>query len=502
MNKKIARNLFCSILSQAVTICLGLVVPRLILIGYGSETNGLLTSVTQMLVYLQLFEAGVHLVAVQSLYKPVSIDDKESINHILAAVHVSYKKTGIYYLGVLIAFALGYPYLIAESTLSYCTIFCVVLFSGLGNVILFFFQGKYKILLQAEGKNYIITNLQTIITVLNQAARIVCISLGCNIAVVVLVSFAISMIQAVYICMLIRKKYSWVDLKSTPNFDAISQRNFALVHQLAGMVFQNTDVLIITAFCGLKVVSVYSIYKLVTSHLSALLNSLYNSISFVLGQFFNTDKIRFIKTIDVVDVYFSGACFSVYTVAAVLFIPFINLYTRDVMDINYSDTKLALLFIVVELLTFSRMPMLNTINYAGHFKDTLPQTLIETGINLIVSLVGVEFFGIYGVLLGTIAALIYRNIDVFLYANHKILNRSACKTTCIYCLDAFVFVIILHIVKHMPININTYVDFIKNGLVFAPTILLIYLSVLSFFFRDERKGIIQVLDIMKGKKFS
>ena len=59
---KIAKNLHYSLLSQIITIFLGLVIPRLILVGYGSETNGLLNSVAQVIIYLNLFEAGVQLV--------------------------------------------------------------------------------------------------------------------------------------------------------------------------------------------------------------------------------------------------------------------------------------------------------------------------------------------------------------------------------------------------------------------------------------------------------
>ena len=489
---KIAKNLHYSLLSQIITIFLGLVIPRLILVGYGSETNGLLNSVAQVIIYLNLFEAGVQLVAVQSLYKPVSMDDKESINGILSAVNRNYKKTGAVYMGMLLMIALVYPYLIADCGLNYWTVCGVVLFSGLGNVVLFFFQGKYKILLQAEGKNYILTNLQTIIAVLNNGTKIICIALGYDVLVVVVASFVISLLQTGYIWLLIRKKYSWIDLNSDPDYDAIAQRNSALVHQLAGMVFQNTDVLIITCFCGLKVVSVYSIYKLITSHLGSLLNSLYGSISFALGQKFNTDRKAFSAIIDTVDVYFGGISFSVYTVTAILFLPFVELYTRGIADIAYSDKTICLLFVVIELLTFARLPMLNTINYAGHFQNTLPQTLIETSINLIISLTAVRFLGIYGVLLGTVGALIYRDIEVFLYTNHRILNRSARKTFFIYCVDALVFILILFAITTIPITVTSYFDFVKAGLILMPAVTLIYLSVLSFFFSGEKREVLRL----------
>ena len=130
--------------------------------------------------------------------------------------------------------------------------------------------------------------------------------------------------------------------------------------------------------------------------------------------------------------------------------------------------------------------MLNTINYAGHFKNTLPQTLIETAINLIVSLTTVRFWGVYGVLLGTVAALIYRDIEILLYTNHKILNRTAKKTFCIYGTDIIVFALVLMGVNAVRFQIESYFDFFKIGLILTPVVTGIYMLVLSLFFSDER----------------
>lgn len=110
----------------------------------------------------------------------------------------------------------------------------------------------------------------------------------------------------------------------------------------------------------------------------------------------------------------------------------IEIYTKGVENINYSDTRLALLFSVIALLTAMRKPMLMTISYAGHFKLTTPQMVAETIINLTVSLIAVRFLGIYGVLLGSVAALLYRTTDVIIYANKRILLRSFRKTLLIY----------------------------------------------------------------------
>lgn len=61
----------------------------------------------------------------------------------------------------------------------------------------------------------------------------------------------------------IRRNYKWLDLKVLPDFDAISQKNAVLVHQITELIFNNTDVIILTIFTSLKTVSVYSMYAMI-----------------------------------------------------------------------------------------------------------------------------------------------------------------------------------------------------------------------------------------------
>lgn len=484
--KRSLMNLICSLAAQIITIGLGLIIPRITIVSYGSAVNGLLSSVNQIVIYLTLFEAGIQAVAMQSLYQPVSINDHGRINSILSAVNLSYKKTGTYYFLTLIAISAVYPVLVADSGIDYFTVFFVVLLSGLPNVVLFFFQGKYRILLQAEGKNYILTNLTLATTVGTNIIKIVLLLLGLDVVVVVFSTFVLSVFQAVFIMVYFHKKYKWIDLKAKPDYSALSQRNSALVHQISGFVFLNTDVLILTVFCGLETVSIYSLYKLVTTHVTGVLNIPFSSVTFALGQTYNTDKGKFIRYIDATEVFVAALSFSVYSVFLSLMYPFMELYTNE-LDIRYADTLLVVLFAAVELLTFSRTAMLNTINYAGHFKQTLPQTIIETVINLSVSLAAVHFFGIAGVLLGTVAALLYRFVDVIIYGNVKLLGRKPYKTFCIYLINIVLVVIFQIIYSFLNVKILTYTNFIIAGFIITVVSLALHFAVSLLIFAKERR---------------
>ena len=96
---------------------------------------------------------------------------------------------------------------IVNSELSYLTIFCVVFLSGMSQVINFFFQGKFRILMQVEGKNYILTNLGTVIYVFSSIGKIILLLQGFDIVALQVMYFVFNVLQMLYIKNYIRKNY-------------------------------------------------------------------------------------------------------------------------------------------------------------------------------------------------------------------------------------------------------------------------------------------------------
>ena len=213
--------------------------------------------------------------------------DTQSINHIMAATNRYYKKVGTWYLLATAALAIGFP-IAVDSELSYFTIFAVAL------------QLMY---------------------------------------------FAFNIIQILYIWYYIKKEYAWLDLSVTPNYDAISQRNSVMVHQISGLIFQNTDVLVLTFVCGLKTVSVYSMYVMLFGMVSTAVSTINSGISFAMGQAYNTDKKKFNSLYNAFETYNMALTFSLYCTASLFVLPFLKLYTAGITDVHYVDPLLPYLFV-------------------------------------------------------------------------------------------------------------------------------------------------------------
>jgi len=501
--KKSLKNLMFSLLSHIITIGLGLILPRLWIVSYGSEVNGLLSSLNQFLVYLSLFEAGVGAATMQALYKPIAQNSWDDINGILSATHRYYKRTGTWYLIGLLGLSVLYP-LLVDSSLSYVTIFGAVFFSGIGNVVSFYLQGKYNFLLSADGKSYVTSILGTVIHILNSLAKILLISLNVNIVLILAVAFLLQFIHIGYILWYVKKHYPKIRLDVPPNNAALSQKNFALIHQISGLIFNNTDVLILTFFCDLRIVSVYSLFKLITSQMETLIKLPFTSVNFVLGQTYQTDKPLYAHRIRLVESYFCALAFALFSVALYLFLPFMRLYTAGVTDINYVDPWLSLLFVLCSLLYLCRTPMLSTIDYACHYRQTLSRSILESCINLTVSLVGVYFLGIYGVLIGTVAAMIYRTNDIIIYSNRKLLDRSPWASYSIHLVNIGLFVVTQLLFRWLfgSVAISSYLWFLLVGVGATAISLIIFIggqTLLMPHCRTASKGLIRKFLKCKGK---
>jgi len=493
--KKSIYNLITSLIYKIGVCIIGLLIPRLFIMSYGSEINGLQSSVSQIFAYISLIEAGVGEATLQSLFKPIAQKDYKKANAILSATTYYYNKIGIIYFIILIIISFCYSYVISVESISYFTVVGYIIFSGLTTGLNFFYQSKILLVLQAEGDIYINSLVTMSIYFVTSFIKIICIMLGYNIVVIQIGYFIVNIIGTVIYYFIAKKKYSWIQFYENPDREAISQKNAVLIHKISGIIFQNTDIIILTFVCGLKVVSIYTMYKLVINMITTIISSFGDSFNFVLGQVFNSEhRGKFEKVIDAFNVFYSAIAFALFTITNILILPFLKLYTKG-MDINYIYPILPFLYIIIEVLQVGREAMLRTITVAGHFKKTLYATIIEMSINIVISIGAVFIFkniwgeiaGLYGVLLGTIVALLYRTLEINKYANKKILDRSSWKTNKIILINILLYLLVIYMVEKLGLLINSYVEFIFKGAAVTIVILIFYISIQSCMNLKESK---------------
>lgn len=485
---RIAQNVIISFGTKIVLMLLNIIIPRLFIVSYGSEVNGLLSTITQIFGYLALLEAGIGSASVNALYKPLDRQDRDQINDVLGQSQAYFRRVTIFYVLGVLSFAVIYP-LMSGSSVPGATILAVILLQGAGNCLTYYFSAAHTRLLTADGKNYLVDVVSFGISVGTSVAKIILVSAGCNIVWVQVGFLLVSVLKIPVILLVCRRRYPWLKPVKTKKYDSLQERGAFVIHEVSATIFSGTDVFLISTFCSFALASVYSVYQLVFGALNTMINTANGGLGFLLGQNYYKDRKSFLKLYDNYSALYCFAVFVVMTVAYLMITPFITLYTQGVTDIDYNMKLLPILFAGINVMSGVRAVAARLITVSGHAKRTQYHSILEAIINLVASVVLVNWIGIYGVLLGTIIALLYRMNDIIIYANKVILERNPWYEYKRLIANGVVFIGIVLAAPYLPLTANNYFELIGIAVLVMIAVAMLYGSVLLLMNRNLLKGV-------------
>ncbi len=475
--KELFKNAISGFGGQLIIVVLGIIVPRIMITNYGSDTNGLVATIAQIYTYLALLEAGIGQSARVALYKPISTDNKSEISRIFSSAEAFFRRITLFYFLGVVAISLILPFVV-KSDLSYITVFLVSMLEGLAGVLSFYFIQTPSVLLNSDGKAYVNNAVNVTDKIASYLVKIILALVGLNIVVVELSFFIISIIKVIFYKIYINKKYPWLSSKGKPDFSILKDKNSYLLTEIAWTIFASTDIIVISIFVNTKESSVYSIYNMVFNNLNLLLKSIGASVIYVLGQKFNKDKDEYKIYHHAFDSFFTTMITVLMSTSYLLIIPFIRLYTRNVTDVNYVNAQLPLLFALIQMMSWNRYISGNLTGLAGYAKKTSYVSIIEAITNVVLSVILVNIWGIVGVLIATVVSLPIKVVWCIYVTDVKVFNRSVWKSVLIYGVNyglfgAFVF--LYHFLSLDSVTVDTYGEFAILG-----AIVMLIVSVIVF----------------------
>ena len=284
----------------------------------------------------------------------------------------------------------------------------------------------------------------------------------------------VNVIQILIYRAYVYKKYPWINWKAAPNNQALSNRNRFLLNGVAWTVFNSTDTILLSIICGLAVSSIYAIYNLIYANLNMIIVIVYSSSYFVLGQTYHENRNEYFEKHDGIESFSSGLSFALLSIAYVLTLPFITLYTRGIHDVNYVDNWLPLLFCLVQIFSNSRLVCGNLINVCNRPDLVNKASIIEVIINITLSIGLGLLIGIHGVLIATIVALCYKTNFIIIISNKKLLGRSPWHTYKILGPNFIMFGLIVVATYFINLQITSYISLLICALIVAVIILVIF----------------------------
>ncbi len=492
-NKITLINTISSILLQFVTIISGFIVPKLLLETFGSEVNGLVSSLTQFLKYMDLFEGGLSSVILASLYKPLREKDNEKTSSIISATNKFYKKLSLLFVVYTLILAIVYP-IIVKSDFSFGYISSLTLILSINLFCQYCFSITWRTLLRADKKVYYISFVQIAVIILNTLGVAIGIKICPNIHIIKIVTSIIYLLQPILFNLYVKKHYD-IDKNSKPDNNALAQRWDGFGINIAAFMHNNTDVVILSLLSDLKNVSIYSVYYLVTSGLKSLITSISAGIQPTLGHVYSgQDKIKLKETFELYELIIYCSTFFLFIVGGLCITPFVQLYTKGITDTNYFQPVLGWMMILAEFMFCIREPYVNMAYCANKFKEISKYAYIEAILNVIISVVLVIKFGIVGVAFGTLVSMTYRTIAHIFFLKKNILYRSvktAIKNFMIFCIPSVILIILSNLLfKFDNIGIMEWTIFAVKNAVLA---IIVYGMTIMLFYGNQIKKIIRMI---------
>ena len=421
---KVLLTSLASVSNQIVTIISGFIIPRLFLTHYGSEVNGLVSSIVQFLGFITLAECGVGTVVGSSLYKPLAEKNNVEISKIVISSERFFRKLSVLLFTYTAALFFLYP-TFTKGSFDFFFTASLILVISISSFAQYFIGMTYRILLNSDQLGFISLFMQVAAIILNTGICAVLIHFDFPVHAVKLTSSVIFLFHPIILTRIAKKLYP-IDRTVVLTEEPIKQKWNGVAQHVASVILNNTDVVVLTLFSTLKNVSIYAVYNLVANGMKNLIYSLTLGTQALFGNLLAKETHeRVYRVFCTFEWIMHTITVLAFGVTAILIVPFVSVYTRGVTDVQYIQPVFALLITAAQGLFCIRLPYSVMVVAAGHYKQTQLGAFIESVINIAVSVALVINFGLVGVAIGTIAAITFRTFHFALYINKHILNKSS-----------------------------------------------------------------------------
>jgi O-antigen/teichoic acid export membrane protein len=371
-----------------------------------------------------MMEMGVGAVVRASLYKPLAEHDEDAISRVLISSRRFFRKIGLllcaYTAGLMFFFPLAVDH--RNGYVATAVLVGAIAFSSLANYL---FGIVYQQLLNADQRSYVQLGISAFTTMLNTVFGIILIQLNATIEMVKLFASIVVLLRPMLLKLYVDQHYKLnfhLELTEEP----INQKWNGLAQHIAQYVMRHADTIVLTFFSTLENVSVYYVYHLVLNGLQQMIEVLLTGTSALLGSMYakrDEEGEKLQTTFTVFEWIMHMFVTSLYTIAGIMIVPFVGLFTSGVSDASYSVPAFAAVIVFANGFYGIRLPYNAMILIAGHFKQTQRSYILQASMNVIISIVLVIPFGLLGVAIGTLVAMVYQTVYEAWYLRTHIMHR-------------------------------------------------------------------------------
>lgn len=387
---------------------LGFFTRKVFVDNVGVEYLGLNGLLQNILGIMTLLEGGFATSVVYNLYRPLAEDDRPKI---LALLQL-YRKVYHYIAAGIIVFAIClFPFIDVfikdDNNLEYVSI---VYFIFLFNSVVSYFTAYRWSIINASQQNYKLTVINLTYQIGLNLAKLAILYYTKNYILYLVVEALFGVGLNIAIVWKSNQLFSYVKTKEKYLLDAATKSKIVtnmkalFVNRLGGYFMHSTDNIIISAFVGVTSIGFYSNYTLITSTIRSMVDQALNSFSESVGNLIASESSEKVYKV------FKTAFFVNFLLASIPVIilhntitPFIVWWLGEKYSLGYATLCIILFNFYIDVMRSTA----NTFKVkAGIFTKDRYTPLLQGIINLILSYIFVQYWGLAGVLFATSLSLL------------------------------------------------------------------------------------------------
>lgn len=426
MRSKLAmRNSTVNLINQIICVVLAMVVRRVLIQYLGVEILGVNSTIVEVINMLALSELGIQYSISYRLYTPIAEKNEEKIGEIFTLFKNAYRIVGTV---ILLGGCIFIPFihLIVNTSIDMKVVYIVYIIQ-LGATAASYYVNYYRTILSAYQNQYFCTFVDIVFNIVMYILKFVVIVYTKSYILYLLLQFVQLFISNYIISIYCKKKYPFLmkkyDTSKEERRNLFSDLKEIVLGNISGYVYRSTDSMVISTFCGTVLVGFLSNYKTITQSIRQLINIVNSSLNPTWGNFLseekNSDKIREI---------FHMFIFIQFAICSFMLIPILELADEFViiwLGEDYLISPILLWLIVADIyMNTVHEPNCMIMRGYGMFKEDKWISTIAAIVNLVSSIILVQFMGMEGVLTGTIFALAVYWIGRSYVVNQRCFNGS------------------------------------------------------------------------------
>lgn len=421
--------------------------------------NGLFTNLLSM---LSLAELGIGSAIVFALYKPLAKNDLDKISSLVHFYGKAYQIIGIV---VAIIGLLLMPFLnliIQETPNISESIYILYLFNLFNTASTYFFSYRSSLIIAAQ-QNYIVTGVNYIVTIIQSVLQSVLLVLTHNYLLYLAIQSLGTLIYNITISKIAVKKFPFIKnkkakpLKSEEKASLFKNIKDLTIYKISGLLVNSTDNVLITFFNGLTVTGITSNYTLLTTTLNSLLNQVFNGVTASIGNHNalenSNSRYSMFSFLNLMNFWIFG-----WATLGIVFC------ATDIVELCFgSEYKLPISIVLIMALNFYTVGLQNAV---WTYKQTLGLfhygrflQLITAVLNVLLSIILGNVFGVEGILFATFIARLLTNLWYDPYAVFTYGFNKSCKSYIVKYIQYLIILSIAAIICYFiltPINISIF----------------------------------------------